>query len=292
MQVHAAREIAIAILFLRRALGLGDLDQEFRRLAIDHQHAVARQEHHGVRAQPAAGLLVLGGVLQQKVAAVFEAEGLQRVGKADFGELAGAARARQRAPQRVEPLALLLHLARELLHGFREIADMLRQIGARLAHALLRFLLDLGILALVVVQQLRGELLPGLEQRRLGRQQALLLEALEIGQPLLAGEQLLPRRRQVPLRRQPRHHGTRQQKTQPHRQEQENQGERDKHQFHVRLLTNRLMLPGRNANERISGSRVAAAGRQARESAALGGLPPRHRVDGFPAGAYLKRAPQ
>ena len=67
----------------------GDVEQEFRCLAVDDHHAVRWQEHDRVGAQ-APAFLVLRRELQLEVAALLETESFQRVGEANFGELSGA----------------------------------------------------------------------------------------------------------------------------------------------------------------------------------------------------------
>ena len=112
----------------------------------------------------------------------------------------------------------------------------------------------------------------GLEHRRLGRQQALLLEALEIGQPLLAGEQLLPRRRRSRSAASRVSIGARQQETpSAHRQSQREPGPSAASiSSHVRLLTSRLdaTRTKRERKDFAAAGGGAPAGRPA-ESAAL-----------------------
>ncbi len=182
MKVHGARQIAIGLGLGLGPFGRADIEQEFRRLAIDHEHAVAGKEHDRVGSQLAA-VLVLRRLLQHEIPPELETEGFERVGEADLGDLPGAARARQRAPQRVERAALVLQLPVQLLHGLGDLVD-LRDEGRRmLLDARFRFLARLGILALVVFEQLRGQLLAGRKCRGGRGLDDLGLQALEIPHP-------------------------------------------------------------------------------------------------------------
>ena len=151
-------------------------------------------------------------MLEEVVATLDQPEGFQRVGETDLGEIAAAARAGEGTPQRVELLTAGGGLALELRHRLADMLEALEELLGRLTDELLAGFLRLGALALVVLEQFRGNLLRRLEHRCLVGFETLLLEPLEIAELLAHDRELAqggalgskrrfaPRRRIVPLR--------------------------------------------------------------------------------------------
>ena len=156
MRAHGALELLADGRLRGLVVGCRELEQEFRCLAIDHEHRVEGQEDHGVGPHPAA-VVAFEGLLNQEVPPGFEAEGFKAVLQADFGELPGASGAGERLLHGFDQRVVTAH---PVVQGDDRIGDgleLLEEFRRRLLHLFLGFLFGGVGLALMVFEQLVGE---------------------------------------------------------------------------------------------------------------------------------------